>query len=102
MSLDHPVIDLCWRALWGLDTTSFRTASVVIPWKRSIICFFCVRSPRVVFHGSSLCSSWPAFGTHPDNSPSSFWSLQRLTSRRPAGVCLFVKRVEVPDLGHAK
>ena len=27
-------------ALWGLDTTSFRTASVVIPWKRSIICFF--------------------------------------------------------------
>ena len=30
---------------------------MVIPWKRSIICFFCVRSPRVVSHGSSLCSS---------------------------------------------
>ena len=28
-------------ALWDLDRTSFQTASVVIPWKRSIICFFC-------------------------------------------------------------
>ena len=63
MSLDRPVIDLCWLVSHdvlyapGLGTTSFRTASVVIPWKRCIICFFGVRSPRVVSHGPSLCSS---------------------------------------------
>ena len=88
MSLDRPVIDLCWRVSHGVLYTAERLVGFGYnivpnclyghPLETLYHLFFFV-SARPEWYLMCPVSAHPgcAFGTHPDNSPSSFWFLQR-------------------------
>ena len=89
MSLDRPVIDLCWRVSHGVLYTAERLVGFGYNIVPNCICghlletlyhlffFWCLAVPEWYLMGLVSALSGYAFGTHPANSPSSFWFLQR-------------------------
>ena len=88
MSLDRPVINLCWRVSHGVLYTAERLVGFGYNIVPNCLCghpletlyplFFLVSAlPEWYLMGPVSALPGCAFGTHPDNSPSSFWFLQR-------------------------